>query len=85
MSTTIRDYLHKKQSQSGTRLSIASSILQTEMPVPTLANQEHRDSVAVSSYNQSEVRYIHQEKGWAGGLASEHIRPTTPFDDDHDV
>jgi hypothetical protein len=84
MSTTIRDYLHKKQSQSGTRLSIASSVLQSETPVPTLANQEHRDSM-VSSYSQSEVRYVHQEKGWAGDLASEHMRPHTPFDDDHDV
>lgn len=85
MSTTIRDYWLKRQGQSGTRHSIASSVLQTEMPVPTLANQEHRDSIAVSSYNQSEVRYIHQEKGWAGDLASEQMRSRSPFDDDHDA
>lgn len=85
MSTTIRDYLHKKQGQLGSRHSIASSVLQTEMPVPTLANQEHRDSIAVSSYSQSEVRYIHQEKAWGGELASEHMRPHTPLDDEHDV
>lgn len=85
MSTTIRDYLHKKQGQSDARLSIASSILQTEAPVPTLANQEHRDSIAVSSYSQSEVRYVHQEKAWSGELASEHMRSRTPYDDDHDL
>jgi len=69
LSTTIRDYLHKKQGQPGTRFSIASSVLQTEAPVPTRANQEQRDSIAA----------------WGGELASEHMRPHTPFDDDHDV
>jgi hypothetical protein len=84
VSTTIRDYLHKKQGQSDPRFSIASSVLQTEAPVPTLANQEQRGSIAVSSYSQSEARYIHQEKAWGGELASEHMRSHTPFDDDHE-
>jgi len=66
MSITVRDYLHKKQ--TGTRLSVISSVLQPEMPIPAPAHQEHRDSIA----------------GWGGELASEHMRPHTPFDDDHE-
>ncbi|KAF9246910.1 hypothetical protein BU15DRAFT_84506 [Melanogaster broomeanus] len=86
VATTIRDFLLKKQKEStNPRLSVSSSILATEMPVPTLANQEPRDSFAVSSHSQSEVRYIYQKKAWGGELASEHMRPHTPFDDEHDL
>ncbi|KAG6378417.1 hypothetical protein JVT61DRAFT_12672 [Boletus reticuloceps] len=85
MWMTVRDYLHKKQTQCGTRLSVVSSILPPEMPIPAPAHQEHRDSIGVSSYSQSEVRYIHQEKAWGGELASEHMRAHTPFDDDHEA
>lgn len=85
MAVTVRDYLHKKQGQPGLRFSIASSVIQSETPVPTLANQEHRDSITVSSYSQSGGRYIHQEKGWVGEMASDHMRPHTPLDDEHDL
>ncbi|KIJ70439.1 hypothetical protein HYDPIDRAFT_105159 [Hydnomerulius pinastri MD-312] len=87
VASTIRDFLIKKQKESTNtaRLSMSSSVLPTEMPIPTLANQENRDSIAVSSYSQSDIRYIHQDKAWGAELASEHMRPHTPFDDDHDV
>lgn len=77
MSTTVRDYLHKKQSQLGTRHSVASeSMIQTELPIPTLPNREYRDSLAMSSYSQS---------AFVGELASEQIRAHTPFgDEEHD-
>ncbi|KIK99685.1 hypothetical protein PAXRUDRAFT_464945 [Paxillus rubicundulus Ve08.2h10] len=69
VSTTVRDFLHKKQKEStNSRLSISSSMPLTEMPVPTLANQENRDSFAA----------------WGAELAAGHMRPQPPFEDEHD-